>query len=89
MIYLLRPNGPTQFDTATAETSATAQRLEQRGYRRCSQIHWRAVRRRNDKRDLERIRLEDWLARQDRPAPDVPPGTVIGKTANGLTIFKG
>jgi hypothetical protein len=54
MIYLLR-----DMATASAEEEATAVRLEDRGYTRCTVGAWRAARQAQDMADLTRIAIED------------------------------
>ena len=67
MIYLIRPP-----DIAAVENEAKAARYEAQGYARVEAwrfIYWWSVR---DYADYARLRvadLDDWLARQDLPAP--------------------
>lgn len=70
MIYLKR--GPDE--PAAVEDATKAQRLEARGYTRCTPAQHRAAWRERDAASYARIRAEDllkWLARQDTPAPIV------------------
>lgn len=62
MIYLFRGR-----DTATAECEASAARLEAHGWQRCDRATHRWLWRRRDMVTLQRIHVEDWLARQNTP----------------------
>jgi hypothetical protein len=75
MIYLVHPK---TYETRTCETEATAQRAEQRGFRRTTSDAYRYHRSRNDLERLAQLRREDaGHAQQNAEPPSVPPGFTL------------
>lgn len=55
------------YQTRTAETDTTAERLEREGWQRCTAAQHRAAWAMRDLTDLARIAVEDWREEQTAP----------------------